>query len=32
MWALPGGFMEMEETLEEAARRELTGGDRYQGR
>jgi len=23
MWALPGGFMEMEETLEEAARREL---------
>lgn len=24
MWALPGGFMEMEETLEEAARRELT--------
>ena len=22
-WALPGGFMEMEETLEEAARREL---------
>ncbi len=23
MWALPGGFMEMEETLEETARREL---------
>lgn len=23
MWALPGGFMEMEESLEEAARREL---------
>lgn len=23
LWALPGGFMEMEETLEEAARREL---------
>ena len=23
MWALPGGFMEMDETLEEAARREL---------
>jgi len=23
MWALPGGFMELEETLEEAARREL---------
>jgi len=23
MWALPGGFMEMQETLEEAARREL---------
>jgi len=23
MWALPGGFMETEETLEEAARREL---------
>ncbi|MDF1576175.1 MAG: NUDIX hydrolase, partial [Bacteroidales bacterium] len=23
MWALPGGFMEMEETLKEAARREL---------
>ena len=23
MWALPGGFMEMEETLEAAARREL---------
>lgn len=23
-WALPGGFMEIEETLEEAARRELT--------
>ena len=23
IWALPGGFMEMEETLEEAARREL---------
>jgi 8-oxo-dGTP diphosphatase len=23
-WALPGGFMEMEETLEEAARRELS--------
>ena len=22
-WALPGGFMEMEETLEQAARREL---------
>ncbi|MCP4309980.1 MAG: NUDIX hydrolase [Bacteroidetes bacterium] len=23
MWALPGGFMEMDETFEEAARREL---------
>ena len=23
LWALPGGFMEMEETLEETARREL---------
>jgi 8-oxo-dGTP diphosphatase len=23
LWALPGGFMEMEETLEQAARREL---------
>jgi 8-oxo-dGTP diphosphatase len=23
LWALPGGFMEMDETLEEAARREL---------
>jgi len=23
MWALPGGFMDMDETLEEAARREL---------
>jgi len=23
MWALPGGFLEMQETLEEAARREL---------
>ena len=24
MWALPGGFMEMEESLEDTARRELT--------